>query len=219
MTNHVTKRSNIRISSAIQKGLQERDFLRTGARKRDGFDSTVPINLQANSKKLVKQKGGKKDMRKYIRYARTQANQQPDIAVDVTSQLNEITDYAHKHHLRIINTLTDSGSVRASNRRGFEEMLGYINNGAANGILCLGLDRLSRDFETSYLLYKLIRNGLEIITPHQIYNKDTDERILLLGLRMMGPAHDKTHTKYVGRAIKRGIRAKKKNHKKGGESK
>lgn len=145
--------------------------------------------------------------KKYIRYARTTEKRQPNIANDINWQLKDVTDYAHKHGMKIINTFTDFESATSKKRRGFQEMLRYIQNGTANGILCIRLDRLSRDFETSFLLYKLIQKGLEIVTPGQVYNKNTSDALMAAGLT--SHHYDKTYSEYLSKAIKRGLREKK----------
>lgn len=146
-------------------------------------------------------------MREYIRYARTSQRQQPHIAIDISNQLKEITTYARQHGLKILRTETDSGSAKEIQSSGFKNMIEIIRDDIAIGILCTNLDRLTRDFRTSFLLYQLIQEGLEIVTPRQIYNKNTDETVLTLDL-LISQIYNRTHSEYMNKSIKRGIQAK-----------
>ena len=112
---------------------------------------------------------------RYILYARKSTESEDKQVQSIDDQLNLMAEYAEKHDLKIVKKLKESRSAKAPNRRPeFARMLEMIDEGAANGILCWQLNRLSRNPTESGLLQQLLQDEklLNIQTHDRSYRPE-----------------------------------------------
>lgn len=86
-----------------------------------------------------------KNNNKYILYVRKSTLSEDRQVASIQSQINEMKKIAESHNLKIVGTMSESGSGFKVGRQVFNQMLEMIENGKANGILCWKLSRLSRN--------------------------------------------------------------------------
>jgi DNA invertase Pin-like site-specific DNA recombinase len=146
-------------------------------------------------------------MKKYYLYARVSSRSagkttnNPLMSID--SQVKVLRQFAKKNRLNIKGISIDFGSANSVNRPAFNAMLAKIKNGKDNGILCMGVDRLSKSSETGLELLRLIsERDAEIVTPSAEYNRGS----FIQSLYGLGLA--KGYSYWLSEAVKRGLRAK-----------
>lgn len=146
-------------------------------------------------------------MKKYVIYARVASRNQADKASSIKHQVELLQKIAKENNLEVTDVITEY-STASQVRKGFNLVLEKLSNGGANGVLCIDLVRLSRNASAFQRIASLIDlKGIQIITPSQIYNSDSD-KMFLINLEM-------TVTNYcqslVNKRIKAGIRRRLKN--------
>ena len=112
---------------------------------------------------------------RYINYARRSSDESSKKQVQsVEDQLSDTRRLAGERGLSVVRELTESRSAKEPGRPVFNEMIGKVQRGEANAILCWKLDRLTRNPIDAATLRWLMRQGklLEIHTPHQIYRPE-----------------------------------------------
>jgi site-specific DNA recombinase len=83
---------------------------------------------------------------KYVIYARKSTESEDRQVQSIDDQLTRLAEIAADRGLRVVRTYTESKSAKAPETRPvFAEMLAQIERGAADGILCWQLNRLSRN--------------------------------------------------------------------------
>ena len=83
---------------------------------------------------------------RYIIYARKSSESEERQVLSIESQLGELREFAAKEKLEIIASLCETQTAKEPGRTKFAEMLSFLENGRAEGILrkkaCLGSNRL-----------------------------------------------------------------------------
>ncbi len=119
-------------------------------------------------------------MKKYIIYARVASRNQADRNVSITHQVETLKRLAKVHDIEDVETYTEICSANSNVRQLFHQMMDKIFNNEANGILCMSLDRLSRNFITHQIICNAIETkGIRIITPYQIYSNNSETTFLM----------------------------------------
>ena len=118
-------------------------------------------------------------MKKYIIYARVASRNQTHRNSSITSQIEMLKALALKHDVEVADVYAELGSANKI-RNEFNQMMDKLFNDEADGILCMSLDRLSRnhsDFQKIALA--IDTKGIQIITPTQVYNSDQGKKFLM----------------------------------------
>ena len=84
-------------------------------------------------------------MLKYILYCRKSTDTEDKQVLSLDSQEAELRKVAKTFDLEIVETLRESRSAKEPGRPIFNEMIAMISAGKADAILCLKIDRLTRN--------------------------------------------------------------------------
>ena len=82
---------------------------------------------------------------KYFLYARKSSESEDRQMASIDSQINELKKIAQQNNLEIAQVFSESKSAKAPGREIFNEMMGRIKKGEAQGIICWKLNRLARN--------------------------------------------------------------------------
>jgi len=82
---------------------------------------------------------------KYILYARKSTLSEDKQVASIQSQINEMAKIAESYSLKVVHIMSEASSGFKVGRKVFNQVLGMIENGEADGILCWKLSRLSRN--------------------------------------------------------------------------
>jgi DNA invertase Pin-like site-specific DNA recombinase len=82
---------------------------------------------------------------RYIIYARKSSESEDRQVQSIDDQINFLKKLAKDENLEIVKIFFESKSAKTPGRKVFEEMLAFIQNKKASGILCWKLDRLARN--------------------------------------------------------------------------
>ncbi len=108
----------------------------------------------------------------YILYTRKSSESEDRQIQSVEDQVKIMTEFAEQRGLRIVKTLRESHSAKTPFLRPeFTKVLGMIESGQANGILCWQLNRLSRNPAESGILQQMLQDKklLCIQTNDRVY--------------------------------------------------
>jgi len=82
---------------------------------------------------------------KYFIYARKSSESEDKQVASVSSQIKELVNLAKQRNLYVLEILTEEKSAKAPGRPVFNRMMGDVQKGKAQGIICWKLDRLARN--------------------------------------------------------------------------
>jgi DNA invertase Pin-like site-specific DNA recombinase len=122
-------------------------------------------------------------MAQYIEYLRKSQMDRDyeDLTVEETLKRHRaiLDDFIKRNKLNVTVSLEEVVSAEnLSSRPKMLELLDLVNTGEYDGIICMDIDRLSRGYESGYIMQILQMNDCKIITPDKTYdlNNDTDEQ-------------------------------------------
>jgi DNA invertase Pin-like site-specific DNA recombinase len=104
-----------------------------------------------------------------------------DLSVEETLKRHRRTldEFVQKNNLNVSVILEEVVSAETlSARPKMLELLELVNTGEYAGVICMDIDRLSRGYESGYIMQILQMNGCKIITPAKTYdlNNEQDEQ-------------------------------------------
>lgn len=114
---------------------------------------------------------------RYVIYCRKSSEEDRKQEQSLETQERELTEYANKQNLKVVNILKESKSAKDDgNRPIFNVMLDEIEAGSVDAVLVHHTDRLSRNQIEAGMLQKLIETGKlkEIRTPVQSFSSPQD---------------------------------------------
>ena len=82
---------------------------------------------------------------RYIIYARKSTESEERQVLSIESQISELKEFATKEKLEIVASLCEAQTAKEPGRTKFAEMLSFLQNGKAEGILSWNPDRLARN--------------------------------------------------------------------------
>jgi len=82
---------------------------------------------------------------KYIIYARKSTESEERQVRSIESQVSELREFAAKEKLEIVASLCEAQTAKEPERMKFAEMLSFLEQGKADGILSWNPDRLARN--------------------------------------------------------------------------
>ena len=115
------------------------------------------------------------DKIKYFIYTRKSTESEDRQVLSIPSQIDDAKKVASKFNLKVVKILSESKSAKQPGREVFDEMIGRIKNGEAQGIICWKLDRLARNPVDGGQISWLLQSGIikHIKTPdHDYYPED-----------------------------------------------
>lgn len=117
---------------------------------------------------------------KYFLYARKSSESEDRQAASIEDQVKELTRIAKDFNLEIVETFTESQSAKAPGRNVFNQMIGRLYAGEANGILCWKLDRLARNFIDGGAIIDLLQSGkVQSIRTHEKFYLPSDNVLVM----------------------------------------
>ena len=143
-------------------------------------------------------------MEKVIMYCRKSSESEDRQALSIDSQIKELKEYAKNHDLEIVDIITESKSAKAPGRENFNTLVQQLYDGRTNSILCWKLDRLSRNPVDGGTVLWLVKKGVKIYTPGQIYSHEQEsDLVMYVEFGMAQKFIDD-----LGKNVKRGLKAK-----------
>lgn len=122
-------------------------------------------------------------MPQYIEYLRKSQMDRDyeDTTVEETLSRHRaiLADFTKSKKLNVTVSLEEVVSAEnLSSRPKMLELLELVNTGEYDGVVCMDIDRLSRGYESGYIMQILQMNNCKIITPDKTYdlNNDQDEQ-------------------------------------------
>lgn len=142
-------------------------------------------------------------MNNYCIYARKATDDSRGQTNSIANQVEILKKYADNKEYIVKDVFQESGSASAATRPVFEDMIAKVKKGEIQGIICVGLDRLSRNFKTAHLLIQLIeQKGLDIITPSKSFNNNLEDKFILSILSTVADYERKIRSELIKRGIK-----------------
>jgi len=142
----------------------------------------------------------------YCIYARNNSDKVDTQGSSIDSQINILCQVARKKGIKVTQVFTEIGSANSISRPVFTKMVTAVRAGEIDGVLCAGLDRLTRNIAGVHELGLLIeQNNLQIITPHGVIKRGISS-VLNLFLPF---AFSQADSQMKSERIKRGIACKK----------
>lgn len=142
---------------------------------------------------------------KFCLYARKSSESDERQALSIESQINEMTEYAKREKIKIIETKRESHSAKSSGARPvFNELIKEIRGGKYSGILAWAPDRLSRNAGDLGSLVDLMDDGQlqEIQTYNQKFLNSPNEKFLLMILCSQAKLENDNRSINVQRGMK-----------------
>jgi site-specific DNA recombinase len=120
-------------------------------------------------------------MLRYIVYARKSTESADRQVLSIPAQLKELRELATRDGIVIAEELTESCSAKEPGRPVFSRLLGMVQSGKVDGILCWKLDRLARNSVDGGALNHFLGKGRlkEIRCPDGTYTGTGDSRFML----------------------------------------
>lgn len=142
-------------------------------------------------------------IKKYAIYARS-SSEVDQSSKSIKFQIKTLQEVAEKRSLDVIRLYEETGSAKAKDRPCFDLMIQSLKKGQIQGILCMSIDRLTRDFSYAFQLAELLRrNKLEIVTPSMsITDAGTVIIELLLSAMALMDSEDRSERIKKGMALR-----------------
>lgn len=142
---------------------------------------------------------------KYFIYCRKSSEARDRQALSIEAQKRELTEFAHRNGLQVIETLEESQSAYKEGRPIFHRMMELVEAGVANGILTWKPDRLARNaIDGGRIINDLDKAMLrEIRTPSDLFRQEDNRVMLWLAFGMSNDL-----SRQISANVKRGNRQK-----------
>ena len=148
-------------------------------------------------------------MERYILYVRKSTDTEDKQVLSIEAQLAELRKFAKDQNLFIIDEMIEKRTAKMPGRPVFNEMLGRIQNGEANGILAWHPDRLARNsIDGGQIIYLLDQTVLNFLRFPIFQFENTSQGKFMLNI-MFGQS--KYYVDNLSENTKRGLRAKVRN--------
>ena len=143
---------------------------------------------------------------KYFLYARKSTDDQVHQLLSIPAQIDELREFAQKEGLNIAETFIESKTAKVPGRTIFNQMLGKIEAGEAQGILAWHPDRLARNaVDAGKVVYLLDRNILTDLKFPTFWFQNTPQGLFMLSIAF---GQSKYYVDSLSENTKRGLRQK-----------
>ena len=143
---------------------------------------------------------------RYFIYCRKSTESEDRQVASIPDQMRALDELARRNNLVVIKRFKESASAHVLGREVFNEMLGRIQKGEANGIIVWHQNRLARNpMDGSTIIY-LIDQGLikEIRTVNTVFGNNADNKATL----GHGFVDSKKYSDELSEVVKRGLNSK-----------
>ena len=143
---------------------------------------------------------------KYFVYLRKSTESEDRQIASIKSQKRDIDEVVEKEKLSIVDVYEESGSAHKTGRPKFNEMLGRIQDGEANGILVWHLNRIARNPLDGAMVVHCFDEGIlkEIKTPSGVIKNSAQDKYNLT----VEFASSKKFSDDLSDVVKRGVKNK-----------
>ncbi len=143
---------------------------------------------------------------KYIIYARKSTESEERQVRSIESQVSELREFAAKEKLEIVASLCEAQTAKEPGRMKFAEMLSFLENGKADGILSWNPDRLARNsIDGGQIIYLLDTGKIKDLKFPTHWFENTPQGKFMLNIAF---GQSKYYVDNLSENIKRGHRAK-----------
>ena len=143
---------------------------------------------------------------RYIIYARKSSESEERQVLSIEAQLDELREFAAKEKLEIVASLCEAQTAKEPGRTKFAEMLSFLENGKAEGILSWHPDRLARNsIDGGRIIYLLDTGKLKDLKFPTFWFDNTPQGKFMLSIAF---GQSKYYIDNLAENIKRGHRAK-----------
>ena len=143
---------------------------------------------------------------KYFLYARKSTDDEERQLLSIPAQIDELREFAQKEGLNIAETFIESKTAKVPGRTIFNQMLGKIEAGEAQGILAWHPDRLARNaVDAGRVVYLLDRNILDDLKFPTFWFQNTPQGLFMLSIAF---GQSKYYVDSLSENTKRGLRQK-----------
>ena len=142
----------------------------------------------------------------YFLYARKSTDDEERQLLSIPAQIDELREFAVKEGLVIADVLIESKTAKVPGRDIFNQMLGKIEAGEAQGILAWHPDRLARNaVDAGRVVYLLDRNILTDLKFPTFWFQNTPQGLFMLSIAF---GQSKYYVDSLSENTKRGLRQK-----------
>lgn len=125
--------------------------------------------------------------------------------------MKALTVLAQNLSLPVVRIFKEFSSGGSDDRPMFAKMLNGLRQKEAQGVICVGLDRLSRTVFMTQLIKDLFhKENIDLVTLDSAYELEQHERNLEIAEEFMWESFGKFYSQSLSERIKRGIALKKK---------
>ena len=143
---------------------------------------------------------------KYIIYARKSTESEERQVLSIESQISELREFAAKEKLEIVASLCEAQTAKEPGRTKFAEMLSFLQNGKADGILSWHPDRLARNsIDGGQVVYLLDTGIIKDLKFPTFWFDNTPQGKFMLNIAF---GQSKYYIDNLSENIRRGHRAK-----------
>ena len=145
-------------------------------------------------------------MNQYFLYARKSTDVEDKQVLSIEAQLAELRTYAANEHLSIIEEIVEKQSAKAPGRPLFNQMIGRLEKGEANGIVSWNPDRLARNsVDGGKIIYLLDTGRIVALKFPTFWFEPTPQGKFMLNIAF---GQSKYYVDSLAENTKRGLRQK-----------
>ncbi len=143
---------------------------------------------------------------KYIAYCRKSTDEKDKQVLSIESQIAELTEFAGKEGLEIVEFVTESKTAKAPGRKRFDYILKNIEESGASGILSWHPDRLARNsVDGGRIIYLLDTGKLLDLKFPSFWFENTPQGKFMLNIAF---GQSKYYVDNLSENVSRGLRQK-----------
>jgi len=148
-------------------------------------------------------------MPRYIAYCRKSRDEADKQVLSIEAQVAEITDFAKREHLEIVEWVTEMKTAKIPGREQFEYVIKQIERGVANGIVAWHADRLARNsIDGGRIIYLLDTGKLVDLKFPTLWFDNTPQGKFMLNIAF---GQSKYYVDNLSENVARGMRQKIRN--------
>ncbi len=146
---------------------------------------------------------------KYVIYARKSTEDEDRQVLSIEAQLVELREFAAKEKLEIVASFEEAKTAKEPGRIKFAEMLSFVENGRAQGILSWHPDRLARNSVDGGCVIHMVDRGLiKSLKFPTFWFEPTPQGLFMLNIAF---GQSKYFVDNLRENVKRGLRQKIRN--------
>jgi len=143
---------------------------------------------------------------KYILYARKSSEEEDRQVLSIEAQLFELKEFAAKEKLEIVASFQEAKTAKEPGRTSFAEMLSFLEQGKAEGIISWHPDRLARNsIDGGKIIHLVDREVIKALKFPTFWFEPTPQGLFMLNIAF---GQSKYFVDNLSQNVKRGLRQK-----------